>query len=67
MRARFNIYEIEHQGDEQQSLEDLQNAGCTNIMVFMRDYEGAEAIRVECDLPDNVTSPNQLKLEYACL
>jgi hypothetical protein len=66
MKARFNVFEIEKHGDEETSLMDLATAGCTNILVIARDYEDG-TIRVECDLPDYVTSPHQLVLEVACL
>jgi len=66
-KARFNIYEIEHHGDEQESVADLAKAGCTNIEVVARDHENAEAITVTCNLPEGVSKPSELKLEYACL
>jgi len=66
MKARFNLHEVEHMGDEEASIADLQKAGCTNILVIARDHE-AGSIRVECDLPDYASMPSDLKLEYACL
>jgi hypothetical protein len=65
-RAQFNIYEVEHYGVEENSLGDLRKAGCTNILVLLRDHDRG-LIRVACDLPEGVTYPNQLKLEHACL
>ena len=65
-KAQFNIHEVEHYGDEENSLEDLRKAGCTNILVLLRDHDRG-FIRVACDLPEGVTQPNQLKLECACL
>ena len=68
MTAQFNIYEVEHQGDEQLTIADLAKAGCTDIIVLGRDYEG-ETIRVSCELPEGMTSFRELesKLEFACL
>lgn len=66
MTAQFNVYEVEHQGDEESTIADLTKAGCTKITVLARDHEGG-TIRVACELPEGVTHPNQLKLEYACL
>ena len=65
-KAQFNIHEVEHYGDEEHSIEDLRKAGCTNILVLLRDHDRG-FIRVACDLPEGVTHPNQLKLECACL
>jgi hypothetical protein len=64
--AQFNIYEVEHYGVEQNSLDKLRNAGCANILVLLRDHDRG-LIRVACDLPEGVTHPDQLKLECACL
>lgn len=58
--ARFRVYEIEHGGDESAALELLAKAGCKNIKVLGRDYEGAEAIGVECELPAGVASVAEL-------
>ena len=65
-KAQFNIHEVEHYGVEENSLDDLRKAGCTNILVLLRDHDRG-LIRVVCDLPEGVTHPNQLKLECACL
>jgi hypothetical protein len=65
--ARFAVYEIEHGGDEEASVADLVKAGCRNVRVVSRDYEGAEAMVVECELPAGVSKPSELKLEFACL
>ena len=56
-KAQFNIHEVEHYGDEENSLEDLRKAGCTNILVLLRDHDRG-FIRVVCDLPEGVTHPN---------
>jgi hypothetical protein len=66
MKARFNIYEVEHSGDEQESVADLSKAGCTEIEVVDRDHE-AGYITVKCELPEGVSEPSGLTLEYACL
>ena len=31
-KAQFNIYEVEHYGVEQNSIDELRKAGCTNIL-----------------------------------
>lgn len=49
--ARFAVYEVENGGDEASALEALAAGGCKNLKVVSRDYENAEAIVVECDLP----------------
>lgn len=69
MRARFRVYEVEHQGDEAEALHDLRKAGCDNIEVLSRDFEGEESIAVAVDLPEGMTNFRELepKLEYACL
>ena len=61
-KAEFNIREVEHYGDEENSLEDQRKAGCTNILVLLRDHD-RRLIRVACDLPEGVAHPNQLKLD----
>ena len=65
-KAQFNIYEVEHYSVEANSLDELRKAGCTNILVLLRDHDRG-LIRVACELPEGVTHPNQLKLECACL
>ena len=65
-KAQFNIYEVEHYGVEEKTLDELRKAGCTNILVLLRDHDRG-FIRVVCDLPEGVTHPNQLKLECTCL
>ena len=65
-KAQFNIYEVEHYSVEENSLDDLRKAGCTNILVLLRDHDRG-FIRVACDLPEGVTHPDQLKLECTCL
>jgi hypothetical protein len=66
MKVRFNVYEIEHFDDEERAFTELREAGCTNLFLIARDHEEG-MVRVECDLPDNITSPTQLKLETTCL
>jgi len=51
----FRVYEIEHSGDEQASIDELRAAGCTDIKVLSRDYSGSESMVVRCDLPPNKT------------
>jgi hypothetical protein len=51
----FNIYEIEHSGDEDDAISQLRAAGATDIKVVGRDHEGEESMRVQCVLPDGVT------------
>jgi hypothetical protein len=58
---RFNIYEIEHHGDEQSAIEELQRVGCTDIEVVARDHEHDESIRVECKWPDSIKSMRELE------
>lgn len=62
--ARFAVYEIEHGGDESAALEALAKGGCKNLKVVSRDYEGAESMVVECELPADVA--NRAELERAC-
>ena len=38
-KAQFNIYEVEHYGVEENSLDDLRKTGCTNILVLLRDHD----------------------------
>lgn len=66
MKTRFNIYDVADVTEEVTSLDDLITAGCTNVRVIAADRE-ARTIRVECDLPDDITSPRQLALGYATL
>jgi glutamyl-tRNA reductase len=51
MIRTLTVYEVEHPGDEAAALRALQRAGCTNIKVMGRDYEGAEAIAVQFEHP----------------
>jgi hypothetical protein len=73
VKALFSVHEIEHQSDEQSSLEDLKKAGCTDILVLSRAYlEGDgddESMGVECYLPYGIKTKTELesKLEFACL
>jgi hypothetical protein len=70
MRASFNIYEIEHQGDEGEVVRELRALGATDITVVSCDYDGEESIRVECTLPDGMTWPQfreQLERTELCL
>lgn len=69
---RLHVHEIEHQGDEQTSLDDLAKAGCLNLRVVSRNYlEGDgddESMIVECSLPEGLTfTEMSTKLEFACL
>lgn len=66
MRTRFHVFEIEHGADVDASLEDLRQAGCWQIEVLGVDY-ACECMRVECELPEGVTHPDQLALKVACL
>ena len=34
-KAQFNIYKVEHYGVEENSLDDLRKASCTNILVLL--------------------------------
>ena len=34
-KAQFNTYKVEHYGVEENSLDDLRKAGCTNILVLL--------------------------------
>jgi hypothetical protein len=38
-KAQFNIHEVEHYGVEENALDDLRKAGCTNILVLLRDHD----------------------------
>ena len=40
-KAQFNIYEVEHYGVEEKTLDDLRKVGCTNILVLLRDMTAA--------------------------
>lgn len=64
----FVVAEVEHGGDEENSIADLRRAGCGNIQVTGRNY-GNGVIRVTCTPPAGVTSKEQLqaKLTYAVL
>lgn len=67
MKAHFRVYEIEHQGDVDASVEDLQKHGCTNIEVTEKNYDD-ESMAVKCDLPEGVTLRElESRLEHACL
>ena len=61
-KAQFNIHEVEHYGDEENSLEDLRKAGCTNILVLLRDHDRG-FIRVACDLPERRHPPGPTQIE----
>lgn len=69
----FRIYEVEHQGDEDGATSALYRAGCRNIRVLERDYEGEESILVSADIPEDCRGPNWRQLlnnkvgEGACL
>jgi uncharacterized protein YcbK (DUF882 family) len=66
--ARFNIYEIEHHGDEESAIAELRRVGCTDIQVVARDHEHDESMRVECKLPDSIRSVRELEtLTDLCL
>lgn len=66
MKVRFPVFEIEHSGDVDASVEDLRRAGCWQITVMDTDF-AAEYMLVECQLPEGFTRPGQLSLEVACL
>jgi hypothetical protein len=66
MKARFPVFEIEHDGDVNASVEDLRNAGCWQIAVLSVDYDH-EYMNVECQLPEGINRPEDLRLEVACL
>lgn len=59
--ARFPVYEIEHGGDEENAIEALGKAGCKDLKVLDRDYEGGESIVVSCVLPAGVTKKTELE------
>lgn len=67
--AKFRVYEIEHNGDVDASVEDLRKAGCTNVRVLTTDFEESESMVVECTMPAGVTTRAGLQalLEQACL
>lgn len=66
--VRFNIYEIEHHGDEDSAIAELRRVGCTDIHVVARDHEHDESMRVECTLPDSIRSVRELDgLTELCL
>jgi hypothetical protein len=60
---RFNIYEIEHHGDEQSAVAELHRVGCSEVEVIARDHDGDESIRVECVLPDSIRSKADLEAQ----
>lgn len=64
----FIVAEVEHSGDEENSIADLRRAGCSNIQVTGRNYDNG-VIRVTCTPPPGVTTKQQLegKLTYAIL
>lgn len=66
MKARFHVFEIEHDGDVQASLEDLRRAGCWQIEVLEIDL-ACECMRVRCELPAGCDSPQSLALKVAVL
>jgi hypothetical protein len=63
---RFNIHEIEHQGDEDNALSELVKAGCEGIDVVARDYDD-EVIRVDATLPEGWTLQTLEKMTQLCL
>jgi hypothetical protein len=66
--SRFNIYEIEHCGDEEGALAELRRIGATDIEIVARDHEHDESIRVQCVLPDTIRSRADLeRLTDLCL
>jgi hypothetical protein len=64
MKVRFNLYEVNNFDDEEKTFDDLRKAGCKSLYLIARDWEEG-MIRVECELPEGVTSTTQLKLEVA--
>jgi hypothetical protein len=66
--TRFRVYEIEHQGDVDASVEDLKRAGCTGVRILATDFE-AECMVVECTLPAGLNSHAELagRLKFACV
>lgn len=64
----IQVAEVEHGGDEENSIADLRRAGCGNIQVVSRDYDNG-VIVVKCTPPTGVTTKAQLeaKLTYAIL
>lgn len=67
MKRRFRLYEIEHQGDESQAVSDLQRAGCTDVRVIARDYDGEESIAVEAVIPEGMTMTQLADAAEVCL
>jgi hypothetical protein len=54
IKKRFRVYEVEHQGDEQEAISELLRVGCVSVKVIERDYNGEESIAVECVVPEGV-------------
>ena len=61
-----NIHDVEDYGVEENSLDDLRKAGCTNILVMLRGHDRG-LLRVACDLPEGVPPRTNSNLECACL
>jgi hypothetical protein len=64
--ATFTVFEIEHQGDADASVEDLRLAGCWQIEVLRLDF-ATETMLVRCQLPEGITDPEALPVEFTCL
>lgn len=71
IKVRITIYEIEHEGDEEDALIELQNAGCKAVRVIERAYQdtdgASESMRVELELPEGLSIDQlQSKCENTC-
>jgi len=58
-KIQLSVYEIEHEGDEDDAITELKAAGCRGLRVIERAYQTTdgsdESMRVELELPEGMT------------
>jgi len=60
----IRLYEIEHEGDLEASIDDLRAAGCREIAVVATDFENETAV-VSAVIPAHLTSRRELQRALA--
>jgi len=58
-RVELTMGEIEHNGDVDNAVDQLQKAGCKNIKVIYSDFD-SESMTAQFDLPDDCKNVDDL-------